>query len=321
MQFFKTFAAVAVLVAFSACKPVLPLKELLPLEIGKGDDSSPATALTAPEGYERSYSPEAHNFRHAQANTFEPVRRGEVSERFELRDGDCDRGDCNQPRSRAEIQTTDEANPAQVGKNIWYGWSFYNETVPAFTRKNSLRLVFGQWTMGGGQRPIFRFIQLGEGEGDFAECDPAVCTGPNTTQGDLVVQLEDLAQTNGWGSAENDGYVCRLFDMAEQRGKWVDLTVNTNFSAGNDGYLLIWVNGELACDYSGPLLSPESAASGRKPQHRRGIYSSWDKRWREATSGAAKPRLIVYYDEFRTGDSRYDVDVPIRLAGSEPAAN
>jgi len=313
MQFFKTATALIVLAALCACHPVSPF------EIIKKDGNPDNSLFTAPKGYDRAFSPEAHNFRHTNVNSSEPVRRGKVSERFELRDGDCDRAACSQPRARAEIQISQKANPAEVGKDIWYGWSFYNESVPAFTRKDSLRLVFGQWTMGGGQRPVFRFIQLGEGEGDFGSCDPSICSEPNTRQGDLVVQLEDIARSNGWGTAENEGYICRLFDMTQQRGKWVDLTVNTNFAMGNDGYLRIWVNGALACDYSGPLVSPASAATGVQPRHRRGIYSSWDKRWRETTGDAAKPRLIVYYDEFRTGTARDDVDVLIRLAESAPA--
>lgn len=276
--------------------------------------------FTAPKGYHRAFSPAAHNFRRATGSVGEPVRLGSVSERFELRHGDCDAGDCTNPRARAEIQLLDSANQARIGQDIWYGWSFYNETVPAFTNDNSLRLVFSQWTMGSGERAILRFIQLGEGEGDFSRCDPRICSTSDATKGDLVVQLDNLAKFRNWGTAENNGYICRLFDLTEQREKWVDITMNTNFSTGIDGYLRIWINGNLACDYSGPLVSPDSANAGRgaTPEHRRGIFSAWDKRWLASMGEARKPSLVVHYDEFRSGSLRADVDVRSRIANSAP---
>jgi hypothetical protein len=72
----------------------------------------------------------------------------------------------------------------------------------------------------------------------------------------------------------------------------------------------------IAAIAASPLVSHSSAEVGRKPEHRRGIYSSWDKRWREATADAPKPELVVYYDEFRIGATRKDVDLRIRLASS-----
>ena len=315
MQTIQTFAAFVVMATLAACQSILPY------EISRRDSDVDRSDFAAPDGYDRSFSPAAHNFRRATSTVGEPVRLGRASERFELRNGDCDGADCSLPRARAEIELLEKANPAQIGQNIWYGWSFYNDTVPAFTKENSLRLVFGQWTMGGDQRPIFRFIQLGKGEGKFDQCDPRVCSETGTSQGDLVVQLDDMASFNGWENMENDSYICRLFDLTQQRGKWVDLTVNTNFSTGIDGYLRIWVNGNLVCDYSGPVVSPASAKVGKTPGHRRGIYSSWDKRWRQAMSNAPKPRLVVYYDEFRTGSTRADVDVQIRLASSASAVD
>lgn len=276
---------------------------------------------SVPKSYDTSLSPSDHNFRYASASAGEPVRLGAVSERFELRDGDCDGGDCTTPRARAEIQLSSRDNPGRIGEDIWYGWSFYNDSVPSFTKKNALRLVFGQWTMGGGQRPIFRFIQLGKGEGDFSKCDPKICSETSSARGDLVVHLDDLASSNNWGDAQNDGYICRLFDLTEQRGKWVDLTVNTNFSTGSDGYLRIWVNGSLACYYSGPLVSASSAKVSAQPEHRRGIFSTWDKRWKQTMGDKPKPTLVVYYDEFRSGASRTDVDVLARQAKGYPPAN
>ncbi|MEL7132508.1 MAG: heparin lyase I family protein [Pseudomonadota bacterium] len=301
MQGFNYLAALTVLALAGGCLATDPASERA--------QTIRQSLFSPPDGYERFFSPAQHNFRVGLTDTGDPVRRGRLSERFELRDGDCGGSDCGNPRARAEIAVNDDANPARIGQDIWYGWSFYNENVPSFQRDNSLRLVFGQWTMGGKNRPIIRLIQLGAGEGNFDRCDPAICAGPNTAQGDLVVHLDDIATASGWGARENNGYVCRLFDLADRQGTWTDITLNTNFSTGADGYLRIWVNNQLACNYAGPVVSAASAASGRQPEHRRGIFSSWTRRWEQATGGTARPTLIVYYDEFRAGATLAAVDV------------
>lgn len=304
MQVIKTCAALAVAVLLNGCSPeAVSRLNILP----------EPKVEAAPDGYIRLLSPAKHNFQIAHARAGDPVRSGASSERFELREGDCGGNDCLEPRSRAEIRVKDDASLDRIGQDIWYGYSFYNATVPSFRQDNSLRLVFGQWTVGGSHRPIFRFIQLGQDEGNFAGCDPAVCAGPNTTHGDVVVQLADIAEANGWGKPQNDGYVCRLFDMVKQRGQWVDITLNTNFSAGADGYLKIWVNGQMVCDYSGPLSSQASLQAATDPHHRRGIFSSYNKRWSASTQNADQPHLIVFYDEFRSGTSFSEVDVRHRL--------
>ena len=269
----------------------------------------PIKRFEVPDGSDLLMSPAAHNFRQGAISAGDPVRRGAISERFELRDGDCGGSDCTNPRARAEIELETDTLRGKIGEDSWYGWSFYNATVPAFSKENSLRLVFGQWTVGGGNDPIFRFIQLGTGEGDFAKCDPRLCNTRNTTSGDLVVQLSDIAKARNWGAEENNGYVCRLFDLTARKGQWVDIMVNTNFSASDDGYLRIWVDQRLVCNYSGPLVSATSVLSGREIRHRRGIFSSWTKRWAQSEGDRAKPQLIVYYDEFRSGRRLSDVDI------------
>ncbi|HSF91815.1 MAG TPA: hypothetical protein VLA51_06380, partial [Paracoccaceae bacterium] len=82
--------------------------------------------FTPARGYERFFSPAPHNFRYTLADEGAPVRSGARAERYELRTGDCGGSDCGNARYRAEIRMTDEQNPAKVGEEIWYGWSFYN---------------------------------------------------------------------------------------------------------------------------------------------------------------------------------------------------
>jgi hypothetical protein len=270
-----------------------------------------------PRGYERLFSPHPHAFRMSRYR--EPVRRGMVSERFELRDGDCGGSDCINPRYRSEIRMLPDIAKAEVGRNTWYGWSFYNENIGSFTEEDTLRLVIGQWKMGGDSPAIFRFIQQGVGEGNWENCDPRLCHRTKDKKMDVVVQLDDLRETNDWGYDQNFGHICKLFSMSANKKKWVDIVVNTNFSNRANGFLRIWVNGELRCDYRGPLMSNKTARLGRAPSHRRGLFSAFTERWDAAHPGKKKPTLVAYYDEFLAGRSLEAVDVHTReITGVRP---
>lgn len=282
------------------------------IDVVPSPTSGNAAVFSPDNGYERLYSPADHNFRYVFAEHHAPTRRGRRSERFELRDGDCGGSDCGNPRYRTEIQMPSKSNPAKVGKDIWYGWSFLNSGVPSFTRKDSLRLVFSQWGLPGGATPAIRLIQLGSDEGNWAACQDSTCANSATNQGDVVIQLADMNRAFSWGKDKNEGYVCRLFEMRDHQDRWVDLVMNTNFSDSEDGYLRIWVNGDLRCNYAGPIVSPDSLLKGRKPGHRRGIFSSYTVRWTNSHGAKPKPNLVVYYDEFAVGSSRRQVDPALR---------
>lgn len=266
-----------------------------------------------PEGYERFASPAPHAFRFSESG--EPVRRGKISERFELRDGDCGGNDCGKPWYRTEIGQTPDATSASLGSDIWYGWSFYNENLNSVSNQSSLGLMFGQWKLESDRPSIFRIAQVSLGDGNWQTCDPAVCDRSGDATMDVVVSLEDMRTANNWGPEQNSGLVCRLFSMAQNRGKWVDLVANTNFSPDANGYLRIWVNGELRCNYSGPLVSVTSALkSAKDPNQRRGIFAARAETWETANVGAIKPTMVVYYDEFLEGERREDVDPHYREA-------
>lgn len=299
-------AACTYLAALSACSASVPGAGGVPqwLQNARGNE--------APPGYRRLLSPAQHNFTVARADRGQPVRRGAQAERFELRFGDCGGSDCDGPRARAEIQQVDDGNLPEIGEPSWYGWSFFNVNVPSFRREGSLRLVFGQWTVGGGLPPMIRLIQLGRDEGNWDSCDPAICTGPSKSSGDLALALRDLERANGWGAAQNNGNVCRLFDLSAARGEWVDIVMTTNFAPDETGFLSVWVNDTLRCSYSGPIATGRSIRASRTVEHRRGIFASYTERWEAARDGAPWPTFAVYYDEFRTGERRGDVDTRLR---------
>jgi hypothetical protein len=271
-----------------------------------------------PHGYARFLSPASYNFRYSAPT--EPVRRGDVSERYELRDGDCVDADCTAGRLRAEISETDTSTTARVGQDIWYGWSFYNDNMGAVPREKSIGLVLGQWKPAGDQPPAFRIVQTATGEMNWAKCDPKICSNSGTDADDVVAELENVKVAANWGPAQNNGDVCRLFSMEGMRGKWVDIVVNTNFGAGEDGYLRIWINGALKCNYTGRMVWGSAAeVDGAPLTHRRGLFASYTKPWRTQQGGAAIPTMVAYYDEFLSGKLRGDVDPALReTAGLRP---
>jgi hypothetical protein len=267
-----------------------------------------------PQGYERFLSPATWNFRYSWPG--EPVRRGEVSERYELRDGDCADADCTNGRLRAEIRELQTAPTAHVGKDIWYGWSFYNDNIGTVIRDQSVGTVIGQWKLDGNSPAVFRIVQTYTGELDWTKCSPAYCNPLGSPTEDVVAELENMHVSAHWGAAQNFGDVCRLFSMAENRGKWVDIVVNSNFAANEDGYLRIWINGVMRCNYYGRMVAGTPFGLGGAPlSHRRGLFASYTKPWRDKQNGAAIPTMVAYYDEFRSGSSRGDVDPAARESG------
>lgn len=271
-----------------------------------------------PPHYERFLSPASYNFRYSLPE--EPVRSGEVSERFELRDGDCVEPDCKSGRLRAEIGEVKTAQTGHVGQDIWYGWSFYNDSMGAVPRDKAIGLVLGQWKLSGDQPPAFRIVQTSAGELNWAKCDRTICNPAGSDADDVVAELENMKVASNWGAAQNYGDVCRLFSMAEMRGKWVDIVVNTNFAASNDGYLRIWINGVLKCSYTGRMVWGSPAMMNGAPlTHRHGLFASYTKPWRTKQGGAAIPTMVAYYDEFLSGALRTDVDPALRAtAGLRP---
>lgn len=270
-----------------------------------------------PKGYARLYSPAPHAFRHTAEG--EPVRRGKKAERFELRDQDCGGSDCGNFRARAEIAQNKAATKARLDRDIWYGWSFYNSTMGAVSRDQSLGTVLGQWKIEGDQPSTFRLVQVAKTEDSIARCDPAVCTKGGGAGDDVMLELDEMAQAMGWGAGQNEGRICRLFSLEANRGRWVDLVVNTNFGTDSYGYLRVWVNGELRCNYQGQVVSASAARAGTGgPTDRRGIFTTYTQRWARAFGAQPKPTMVAYWDEFLSGASRADVDTRLRAAQSLP---
>ncbi len=288
-------------------KSLFPINLILALSACMTNTASVSRNADAPNGYLRNLMPHSHGFQYSSDG--EPVRAGLVSERYELRDGDCGGDDCVSPRYRSEVRLASNRTQARIGEDIWYGWSFYNQNIQSYPASVSLMNVFGQWKMGGSNPPSIKLVQIGRGE--------AYRNGNRSH--DVVIQMDDANEGLNWGERRNWGIVCRLFSIDQARGRWTDIVINTNFSTGDDGYLRVWINGDQRCDYSGPISAITDTSLYPGPNVRRGIYGSSTTRWDRVQPNIPKPTMVAFYDEFRVGRSRQDVDIRlIEQAGSSP---
>ena len=261
-----------------------------------------ASADRAPKGYEHLNSPHKHAFRYTQAG--EPVRRGRLAERFELRNGDCIPPECRANRLRSEIREPKQRTLARTGQDIWYGWSFHVSQSPNMPGRDGLYPFFGQWKTAPDNSPTVMFIQSDHGNQDV-----------------VFVSLSDMARqnNNSVGGAKH-GNICKnVFSISSAKKSWIDIVMTTNFATDRSGYLKVWVNEKLVCDYSGQIVATKSGQDYPGPNHRRGIYVGNTLKWQTVHGSQPVPTWVVYYDEFLVGASRIDVDTRLREKAGLPA--
>ena len=155
-----------------------------------------------------------------------PVRAGNQSIRFEVRNGDCGRdpgswSDCKNDRERHELS----GGQSHMTKGeYWFSWSIY---FPK-DHKNLYPLsnAFGQFHQKNGN-PVFMFKELRKGY-------------------TIVRTITD----SDWDYHEQN-----LITNDEALGNWFDILINAKWSKKEDGFFKIWVNGDLRYDYKGPTKS------------------------------------------------------------------
>ena len=282
----------------------------------KGSNSGPTMS-----GYNNYLSPWTYAFEIVEKP--HPVRYGSTSERYELREGDCGNvsgfSDCEENLARSEIVLDTLLIQARYNQDIWYGWSFYNETIPTIGLYN----IIGQWK-NGVKNQNDDILQIRQTPQDsfnpimWENCDSTFCSNHLETKDsyDVTVNLGHGGRYKYKGNANNWNMPCRLWSMEENKGKWVDIVINTNFGSNDDGYVNIWIDGEKRCEYQGVLQDyvprfpghNQTAISGESeypgPSHKRGIFINKNRMTKKT-----HPTLIAYYDEFRVGKSRKEVDI------------
>lgn len=194
-------------------------------------------------GFRRSLGAKSsHGYKRVLAP--EPVREGEISERFELRSGDCtatpEWNDCANDRERSEL--TQQPPYSLPGQEYWYSFSLY---VPE-TYKNifPVKVALGQFHQRGAKSPPLMF-QNGEG-GYWLDLN----------------QIKEKPRL--------------LIAEKQLRGRWQDILVNARWSKNKDGFLRVWVNGEQKFSRDGANIAQEGPIFFKY-----GIYRSFLSRKKE----------------------------------------
>jgi hypothetical protein len=212
------------------------------------------------------------------------ARLGRVSQRFEVRAGDCGEGpgwsDCDNDRERSEFVPNDMW---PYGKDIWIGYSIF---LPSdFESSGRVKTTVGQIHQSGGNRPT------GEA-GGLPSFPPMMQMEIRGNQYYMGVHILT-------GPADNVKDVTRDFNLikvSEMRGKWTDIAIHFDTSKRNE-FLEVFVNGEEKASITDWInFIPE------KYYFKYGIYRSFVSR-----HGGPMPTQILYIDEVKIGSTREGV--------------
>ena len=164
-----------------------------------------------------------------------PVRAGNKSIRFELRDGECNGppaphwNDCKTDRERFELSGRDMFD----GKEGWYAWSIF---IPKdFIDIWPALLDLGQFNLEPGAHPdpCCAFLINKKKEGGYS-------LGKN------VIELN-----NSWTHYDKN----LGLSHDEMSEKWNDFLVNFKWSKKDNGFIKIWLNNKIVYEYKGPTLT------------------------------------------------------------------
>ncbi len=222
-------------------------------------------------GFQRSLNDKPWGITASERSKNQPVYAGKLSERFELRQGDCGEqpgwSDCALDRERVEMS---ELKPyTQLGQPTWYSWAvLFDQNWPDISPVTTTVGQFHQRDVG---NPAILFIQR---NGIYAM---------------RIESAKELYQGR-------DLYP--LVDNKNLRGKWHTVLVYAKWSTGPDGELKVWVNNVLKADIKGPNTSNTTPV-----YFKYGIYRSYISRMQN------RPTHILYIDEVRKGPTRASVDL------------
>lgn len=220
-------------------------------------------------GFQRSLNDKPWGFIQID-NTKGPVDKGRISERFEVRQGDCGSqpgwSDCAMDRERSEMS---ELKPyTQLKQPTWYAWSVWFDA--SWPDISPVTTTIGQFHQRDQSVPAVLFIQR---------------------DGRYFLRLEsakDLYPTNN---------VRTLLTEQDLRGRWHRIIVFAIWSTDSDGVLQVWINGVQRLDLRGP-----NTVNNTPIYFKYGIYRSFVSR------NNTRPPQILYIDEVRKGPTRNSVD-------------
>ncbi len=206
------------------------------------------------------------------------ARLGRVSQRFEVRPGDCSNdanwSDCDNDRERSEFSVD---YSWQYGNDIWIGYSIF---LPSdFETSNRVRTTVGQIHQAGGP--------TGEA-GGLRSFPPMMQMEMRRNQYYMGVHILT-------GSADNVYDITRdfnLIEVSQMRGRWTDIVIH--FDTSNESELLeVFVNGEKKASIADWINFKPGGY-----YFKYGIYRSFVTR-----HGGPMPTQVLYIDEVRLGKS------------------
>ena len=229
------------------------------------------------------------NYSHQMGQTFQEwgatvstdiVRLGDKALKFETREGFCGYGsswsDCDNGRQRHEFGSrySDSQKAFNLNKDYWHAISVY---VPRGIR-------FAKPVNTG----IFQFFAPPTGAWMFHYSD---------TMGFKVVN-------SSHGPDHDEDHRDSVLVLPEDFvGKWNDIVIQANHSRDPDGYMKIWVNGDLVHDYKGISTRPSGT-----PFFKFGIYNTATPIPNpDYNNGANFEDMHVFYDEIRFAESCKDL--------------
>jgi len=218
------------------------------------------------------------------AQATDQARKGRMSQRFELRPGDCNStpgwSDCALDRSRTEVTVDPVILP---GQRRWIAWSIYlpldyQDSGPVQTHLGQVHQFRGPSGTMNGMPSNPPLLQFSEDKGKYNMC------------------LHQLT-----GPADNVTDRCDIYTLStteQMRGRWTDIVIDLNTDKST-GHLAVLVNGQTMVDIKQPVVRYDAQNFFVKY----GIYRSFISRATEPLT-----TQVVYFDEVRVGTSLASVD-------------
>ena len=216
------------------------------------------------------------------------VRDGKYSLRFEMRDGDCHRRDCDRSNKAGRSEVIFQGNYPSSAKghigNVWYAWSMYipegtNHIRPAYT-------ILGQFKM-----PSDYIKQLDRvNSSGFDEDCPEIPIVFKLEREGVTIEKDGVLQCEGYGRE-------LIIPTNALHNKWHDFLMNVNWTDKEDGFIDLWINDKLVYQSKGKtfgkLLKRKKDGKKMGPNFRFGIYNGKRK--------IPVKTQVAYYDSFRSG--------------------
>jgi hypothetical protein len=190
-----------------------------------------------------------------------PVYNGKKAARFELRDNDAETN--NGKRSEILFPGPDNKfNPER-----WYAFAIYFPK-DEFNNTDSSDEVISQWHQGG-------------------KATPSLCIRTKNNR----LRLRINPKANGK----------KVIEMgAIEKNAWQYYVIHVIHSAGADGLVEIWRNGELKANYKGANMYDLKSGDFHIPNWKLGIYKS---AWNGSYTSKAQKR-VLYLDDIKVGSEK-----------------